>query len=226
VILLPEGLIEFIPEFHELIAVCNQLLAQGCDPMKIKDTLVEPHRSFFASLPEKIQRQLVLDRDPHGNVQVSQIETDVLIIDLVKKELGQRCVKCNALNHFFGYEGRACLPTNFDANYCYALGLFGALAARDGANGMILAIRNLNRPVQEWEPKAVPIVQLMGFEVRSGKEKPVIAKTLVDLQGKPYRHFAEQRKKWRSQDLYQMPGPIQFAGDPALINSIPISLTF
>jgi diphosphate-dependent phosphofructokinase len=192
----------------------------------VHERLAEPHQSFLSSLPDKIQQQLLLERDPHGNIQVSQIETDLLIMELVKKELGRLGVKCNALNHFFGYEGRACLPTNFDANYCYALGLFAALAARDSANGVILAVKNLRRPVQEWEPKAVPIVQLMDFELRSGKEKPVIAKALVDLQGKPFRHFAQNRKKWRTDDFYQMPGPIQFFGDSELINSVPISLTF
>ncbi len=225
IVLLPEGLVEFVPEFKGLIAACNQLLANGKEPQKIKDALEEPHCSFFASLPEKIQLQLVLDRDPHGNVQVSQIETELLILGLVKKELNRRNEKFNALNHFFGYEGRACLPTNFDANYCYSLGLLAALAARESATGVILAIKNLHRPVREWEPKAVPIVQLMGFEIRSGKEKPVIAKALVDLQGRAYRYFAQKRKSWRLDDDYQMPGPIQFFGDSELVNSVPISLT-
>jgi len=225
IILLPEGLVEFVPEFKELIAACNHLLSSGKEPQKIKELLHEPHRLFFSSLPEKIQQQLVLERDPHGNVQVSQIETELLILDLVKRELNQRNIKFHALNHFFGYEGRACYPSNFDANYCYSLGLFAALAARDSATGVILAIKNLHRPVHEWVPKAVPIVQLMGFEMRSGKEKPVIAKALVDLQGQAYRHFALQRKRWRLEDDYQMPGPIQFLGPSELIDSVPISLS-
>lgn len=225
IVLLPEGLIEFIPEFKELIAACNQLLANGKEPQKIKELLEEPHRSFFATLPEKIQQQLVLDRDPHGNVQVSQIDTQLLMLDLVKKELSGRNVKFHAQDHFFGYEGRACFPSNFDANYCYSLGLLAALAARESATGVILAMKNLHRPVHEWVPKAVPIVQLMGFEMRSGKEKPVIAKALVDLQSRPYRQFAQKRNRWRLEDDYQMPGPIQFFGDSELINCIPLSLS-
>ena len=225
VILLPEGLIEFVPEFKELIAACNRHLAMGNEPQKIRDLLTEPHRSFFSSLPEKIQQQLLLDRDPHGNIQVSQIETDLLILDLVKKKLDQRKVKFHAQNHFFGYEGRACFPSNFDANYCYSLGLMAALAARESATGVILAIRNLHRPINEWEPKAVPIVQLMGFEMRSGKEKPVIEKALADLKSRSYSYFAKERTGWRLNDDYQMPGPIQFYGDSGLINSTPISLS-
>ena len=220
VILLPEGLIEFIPEFKGMISNLNQLLAQN----KNVDQLAEPHRAFYTSLPETIQKQLLLDRDPHGNVQISQIETEQLVLELVKKELKSQNLKMNAQGHFFGYEGRACFPTNFDASYCYALGLLGAMAARDGATGVILAIKNLKRPHTEWEPKAVPIVQMMGFEMRSGKEKPVIAKALVDLNGRPYRHFAQEGKKWRLEDSYQMPGPIQFFGPAELTDSVPISL--
>jgi len=225
IILLPEGLIEFIPEFKDLIRACNQLLADGKEPQKIRDFLAEPHRSFFVRLPEKIQQQLVLERDPHGNVRVSQIETDLLVLDLVKKELDSRNVKFHALNHFFGYEGRSCFPSNFDANYCYSLGLLASLAIRESATGVILAIKNLNRPVKDWEPKAVPIVQLMGFEMRSGKEKPVIAKALVDLQSRPYRYFAKMKKQWGLEDDYQMPGPIQFYGSSELIDSVPITLS-
>jgi diphosphate-dependent phosphofructokinase len=222
VILLPEGLIEFIPEFKDLISILNQLLSHGNDA---SERLPEPHRSFFLSLPEKIRMQLLLDRDPHGNVQISQIETEQLILDLTKNALKERNVKFNAQGHFFGYEGRACFPSNFDAAYCYALGLFGAIAAKEELTGVILAIRNLRQPPLEWEPKAVPIVQMMDFEMRSGKEKPVIAKTLVDLKGRPYLHFAKERAKWRITDCYQTPGPIQFFGDSALTDSVPISLT-
>lgn len=225
IVLLPEGLIEFIPEFQDLIRLCNQHLANNIDPQKIPEILTEPHRSFFAKLPEKIQNQILLERDPHGNVQVSQIETDVLLIELVKKELVRRSLKFSAINHFFGYEGRACLPTNFDANYCYSLGLLAALASRENVTGVILAIKNLYRPVSEWDPRAIPIVQLMNLEMRSGKEKPVIAKALVDLNGSPYQYFVQKRKHWKLQDDYQMPGPIQFFGPNNLINDIPISLT-
>ncbi|MBF8263252.1 MAG: pFP-BETA [Parachlamydiales bacterium] len=224
IVLLPEGLIEFIPEFKALIAALNLNLADEKDPQKVQKQLTEPHRSFFASLPEKIGQQLLLDRDPHGNVQLSKIETEVLLLDLVKKELKGRNIKIDAQPHFFGYEGRACFPTNFDANYCYSLGLLAALAVRDHATGVILAIKHLSRSPAEWEPKAVPIVQLMGFEMRSGKEKPVIAKTVVDLQSRAYRLFAQEQKIWRLGDCYQMPGPIQFYGDPELTDSVPLTL--
>jgi pyrophosphate--fructose-6-phosphate 1-phosphotransferase len=224
VILLPEGLIEFVPECKELISACNQLLASGNLPEQIREKLAKPHSELFASLPSRIQDQLLLERDPHGNIQVSQIDTDVLIMHLVKQELKRRNSNCNGINHFFGYEGRSCFPSNFDANYCYALGRFAALVTRDRASGVILAIKHLHRPVSEWELKAAPIVRMMGFEVRHGKEKPVIIKTLVDLQAAPYRHFVNQRPRWRLQDAYQMPGPIQFLGSSELTDSSPMSL--
>jgi diphosphate-dependent phosphofructokinase len=225
IILLPEGLIEFIPEFKALISSLNQHLTSQNDPRLALKNLEEPHRSFFSSLPEKIGQQLLLERDPHGNVQLSKIETEVLILELVKKELKNRNIKMSAQPHFFGYEGRACFPTNFDANYCYSLGLLGALAARDGATGVILAIRHLSRPVAQWEPKAVPLVQLMGFEMRLGLEKPVIMKTVVDLKSTACKTFEQEQKKWRLNDDYQMPGPIQFFGDAELTDSPPITIS-
>ena len=217
VILLPEGLIEFVPEFKNLIEALSQ--------NKTAQNLLEPHRSFFNSLSEKIQQQLLFDRDPHGNIQISQIETEQLVLDFVKKELKKLDVKLNAQGHFFGYEGRSCFPSNFDATYCYSLGLFASLAARDKITGAILAIKNLQKAVAQWELKAIPLVQMMGFEMRAGKEKPVIAKTPVDLQGRAYRHFAKKRSEWRINDFYQMPGPIQFFGPSELTDSIPISLS-
>lgn len=223
VILLPEGLLEFVPEFHDLIAVLNQQPASA-DLLKIVGQLSKPLQSFFLTLPEKIQKQLLSERDPHGNVQFSQIETEQLILELVKKELKKQNIKINALSHFFGYEGRSCFPTNFDANYCYSLGLFGAIAARDQANGVILAIKNLHRSPEEWEPIAEPIVNLLVMELRAGLEKPVIAKTLVDVKGKVFLRLAKERTGWRVNDHYQTPGPIQFFGDSALTNSIPVSL--
>jgi pyrophosphate--fructose-6-phosphate 1-phosphotransferase len=206
VILVPEGLIEFIPELR-------QLVEEGAKS------------SIFASLSEKLQNQfLTLERDPHGNVNLSGIETEQLLLELVKKELQKRNVKMNTLQHFFGYEGRSCLPSNFDANYCYALGRLAALAAREELTGMIMAIKQLKQPVSNWELKAIPIAQLMHMEMRSGKEKPVIAKALVDLKGAPFLHFAREREKWRLEDCYQMPGPIQFFGDREITDLVPLSL--
>jgi pyrophosphate--fructose-6-phosphate 1-phosphotransferase len=182
VILVPEGLIEFIPE-------------------------LDSHRDLFP-------------RDPHGNVNVSQVETEKLLIDLVKKE----GVSFHAVSHFLGYEGRCCFPSNFDAKYCYALGKFAAAAMRDKKTGVILALQGLRKPVSEWEPLAVSLASLMHLEVRSGKEKLVIAKTLVDLHGNAFSRFAKERASWRLGDFYRMPGPIQFFGDIELTDSIPVTL--
>lgn len=220
IVLLPEGLIEFIPEFKSLIQSLNHLIAN----QKTPNELEEPHRSFFASIPEKFQQQLLMERDSHGNVQVSQIETEQLILSLVKQEMKKRAIQFNPLHHFFGYEGRSCFPTNFDANYCYSLGLFAALCVREEATGVILAMKNMKRSPQEWEPRAVPIVRLIGFELRSGKQKPVIAKTLVDLHGRAYHYYCQKKVKWRLDDRFVSPGPIQFFGDSELTDSIPISL--
>ncbi len=186
VILIPEGLIEFIPDLKEQIP----------------------------NLPEK---------DPHGNLQVSLIETEVLIMEWVKKELQKRGFKgkFHAQQHFFGYEGRACFPSNFDANYCYALGLLASVAVREGLTGVICAVQHLKKEPKNWELKAVPIVQLMHLEVRSGKEKPVIQKSLVDIKGNFFVHFSRFRKSWEIEDQYCYPGPIQFFGEPAITDSVP-----
>ena len=226
VVLVPEGLIEFIPEVKEIIQELNRILAKD-GSTEPQNGLSEKLKKRFESFPEKIRKQLLLDRDPHGNVQVSQIETEVLLMDLVKKELKKRGDykgKFKAQEHFLGYEGRSCMPTNFDANYCYALGTIAALAIRDNLTGMIASVQHLARPAGEWRCKMAPIVQMMDFEMRSGKEKPVIQKALVDLSGKPFNRFAKMRKSWEIEDHYQYPGPIQFFGDPALTDSAPLIL--
>ena len=206
VILIPEGLVEFIPELQ-------QLIHEG------------PKGEFFSSLSEKLQKQFMqLERDPHGNVNLSGIETEQLLLELVKKELKKRNLKFNAIQHFFGYEGRSCMPSNFDATYCYSLGRLTALAVRDELTGMIMAIKNLKDPVSRWEPRAAPINHLMHKEMRSGKEKVVIEKALVDVNGPAFVHFARERVKWRVDDHYQMPGPIQFYGDSEITDLVPFSL--
>ncbi|HSX38322.1 MAG TPA: 6-phosphofructokinase [Chlamydiales bacterium] len=165
-------------------------------------------------------------RDPHGNVQLSQIDTQGLLIDLTTKELGKRQFKgkLTAQGHFLGYEGRSCFPTNFDANYAYSLGILAALAVRDGVTGAICSIQHLKGGISQWTFKMVPIVWLMHLETRMGQEKPVIQKTIVDLQGAPYAQFVKQRKLWEMEDDYQYPGPIQFFGDPDLTDAGPLSL--
>lgn len=220
VILIPEGLIEFIPEMGTCIAELNQLLGSG----RTVEHLSKQSGALFASLPERIQKQLLLDRDPHGNIALSQVETESLLIELVSKELSQRSSyqgKFSPISHFFGYEGRACFPSNFDANYCYALGVMAAIGVREGATGVICAIQKMKGPVSDWEPSLVPITQLMHLEERSGKQKPVIEKVLVDLKSKPFLQFAEKRDKWALEDSYQSPGPIQFFGDSVLVDSAP-----
>lgn len=219
VILIPEGLIEFIPEMKALIQDLSQLLSRG----ETADHLKEKNKILFAKLPEKIQKQLLLDRDPHGNVALSQIETEFFIMELVKKELTARAYpgKFSSLSHFFGYEGRACYPSNFDANYCYSLGLMAALAIRDGATGVICAICNLAQRAENWECAFVPIVHLMHMEERKGVQKQVIQKALVDLESGPFVKFSNLRKSWEMDDEYQLPGPMQFFGDEEITDSVP-----
>jgi pyrophosphate--fructose-6-phosphate 1-phosphotransferase len=190
VILIPEGLVEFVPDLME------------------------------------IAKKFPLEKDPHGNILVSQIETEELIIELVKQELGKRKFqgKFHAQGHFFGYEGRACLPSNFDANYCYALGLLASLCVREGLTGVICAIQGLTKPPSAWQLKAVPIVQLMHMETRLGKEKPVIRKALVDIKGSSFVRFSHLRKSWALEDQYRFPGPMQFFGDAELTDLPPITL--
>jgi pyrophosphate--fructose-6-phosphate 1-phosphotransferase len=177
-------------------------------------------------MPEEIQKQLTLDRDPHGNVQVSKIESERLLIEMVKNELKERQKKgsykgqFNAQPLFFGYEGRSCFPTLFDAHYCYALGHTAALLIDHGFTGYMAVINKLNERVDNWQISGVPLVNMIHLENRSGKVKPVIKKALVDLKGAPFKTFAAHRKKWELEDAYVFPGPIQFYGPAALNFSI------
>lgn len=222
-ILIPEGLIEFIPEMKSLIQELNQLIAKGAS----SDHLKPKNKALFAKLPEKIQTQLLFDRDPHGNIALSQIETELLLVDLVKVELSKRASykgKFTPVTHFFGYEGRSCYPSNFDANYCAALGVMAALAIRDEATGVICAISNLDQGVDGWACQLVPIVHLMHMEERKGVQKQVIQKALVDLQGNTFLNFKNLRESWEIDDEYVSPGPMQFWGDPQFVDSIPLSI--
>lgn len=228
-ILIPEGLIEFIPAMRVLIQELNDMLAQneefqeleGDDAKRdyVKSMLSPASCELYRSLPKGIARQLTLDRDPHGNVLVSQIETEKLLIEMVSKRLAQLKAagtykgKFSALNHFFGYEGRCAIPSNFDADYCYSLGVTAVHLIGSGKSGYMSIVRHLTKPASEWVAGGVPITMMMNMERRSGKLKPVIQKALVDLNGKPFRYFAAHRAEWADPNMsYIYPGPIQYYG--------------
>lgn len=225
VILIPEGLIEFIPEIKGLIRELNMKLAEG--QSGVIERLTSDSRTTFLSLPKSIQEQLLFDRDPHGNIQVSHISTEQLLLELVKKELKERKDfkgKFHALQHFLGYEGRCGFPSNFDANYCTALGMGAALLVHHGVTGYMSVVHQLHKDPKDWEIGGFPIVEMMDFEERKGKRKPVIRKTLVDLNGKPFKTFAAQRESWMQEESYLNPGPIQFFGPSELTNMITMTL--
>lgn len=224
IFLIPEGIIEFIPEFKVLISELNRLVAEGkTDP---QNQLSKESKACWELLPERIQEQLLLDRDPHGNVQVSKIETERLLIDLVAKELSKRKTdgsykgKFSAQPHFCGYEGRSCYPSNFDADYCYALGFTAAALLSQKATGYIVCLSDLIKPPKDWRPGGIPLVQMMAFEERHGKPKAVLAKALVELEGKPFQEFVKLRANWILEDDYQFPGPIHFFGPDDLTNAL------
>lgn len=220
-ILIPEGIIEFIPECMLMIQELNQLLSEESSFKKVQQRLSPDSLSCFTSLPESIQKQLLLDRDPHGNVQVSKIDTERLLLEMTKVELKKRGYQgpFSAQPMFFGYEGRSAYPSNFDVNYSYNLGRVAAVLLSAGKTGCMAALKGLNEPVKDWEPVGIRIAQMVVMEKRHGKDKPVIEKALVDLQGEPFRIFASLRDTWRLQDMYSSPGPIQFFGDQELTDA-------
>lgn len=218
VILIPEGIIEFIPECKMLIGELNSLLADSQSTQDVLNKLTSASKACFDILPVEVQNQLMLDRDPHGNVQVSKIESDRLFLETVKKELNVRKQvgyykgKFSAQPLFYGYEGRSCLPSNFDSQYCYALGHVAALLIDQGYTGYMGFIQQLVRPAEEWQIGAAPLLKMMQIEKRKGVWKPVIRKALVDLKGGPFAAFTGQRDDWMWNDDYFYPGPIQFFG--------------
>lgn len=237
VVLIPEGVIEFIPEFKTLIQELNRMpldhLNTAADRIKeAKSRLRGTSLKCFESIPEDIQGQLLLDRDPHGNVQVSKIETERLFIASVKKELADRKKsgrykgQFSAQPLFLGYEGRSCLPTNFDATYCYALGQVAALLINAGATGYMACVKNLASPAEQWELAGIPIADMIHMEERKGQRKPVIRKALVDLAGNPFKIFAEQRMFWAESDDFRYPGPIQFFGPVEITDAINLTLDY
>lgn len=241
VVLVPEGLVEFIPDFKALIAELNDLLAAhageyaklGSDAERVEfvtGRLAPDPSALYAGLPGDIKLQLIMDRDPHGNVQVSRIETEKLLIALTERRLAERKAagtfkgKFSALSHFFGYEGRSAFPSNFDADYCYALGFTAFLLIASGLTGYISSVRNLTAPAQEWVVGGVPLTMMMNIEKRHGSSKPVIRKALVDLEGKPFKTFAAQRAKWAVEGCYRFPGAIQYYGPREVCDATTLTL--
>ncbi|THU61732.1 hypothetical protein C4D60_Mb07t26410 [Musa balbisiana] len=220
VILIPEGLIDFIPEVQQLIAELNEILAHDVVDKEglWKNKLQQQSQLLFEFLPQAIQEQLLLERDPHGNVQVAKIETEKMLISMVETELEKRKSEgtyaghFKGQSHFFGYEGRCGLPTNFDAAYCYALGYAAGALLHSGKTGLISSVGNLDAPVDEWTVGGTALTSLMDVERRHGKFKPVIKKAMVELEGAPFRKFASMRDEWALKNRYISPGPIQFIG--------------
>ena len=225
-VVIPEGVIEFIPAIKKLIAQLNDVLAlpQAKDLGRsesidfVKSHLTEENLAVFNSLPTGVARQLALDRDPHGNVQVSLIETEKLLSTMVAQKLermkkeGKYTGKFAAMHHFFGYEGRCAAPSNFDADYCYALGTSAAQLIANGKTGYMAVVKNTTAPADEWIAGGVPHTMMMNMEKRSGEMKPVIRKALVELDGAPFKYFAAHRDEWARKTCYVYPGPIQYWG--------------
>jgi pyrophosphate--fructose-6-phosphate 1-phosphotransferase len=230
VVIIPEGIVEFVPEFGTLIREISEMLAGSkteefnalpdWDAKKefIRKGLTEESYKVFAILPESIQKQLFLERDPHGNVQVSLIESEKLFAELVKNKLDER-KKAGTYKgsfktqfHFFGYEGRCAFPSNFDADYCYSLGYNAFMLIQYGYTGYLSKVSNLSRPAEEWVAGGMPITKMMNMERRNGEDKPVIRKALVDLNGKPFQYFEAHRAEWAAKTCYTYPGAIQYYG--------------
>jgi diphosphate-dependent phosphofructokinase len=241
VVLIPEGLIEFVPEVKFLIGEINDILAAKEHEFKaltsfvdhkafILERLTEPTAALFESLPRGIQEQLLWDRDPHGNVQVSRIETEKLLVEMTRnrlKELSQAGSyrgKFDFQTHFFGYEGRCGFPSNFDADYCYSLGYTAFLLAASSLTGYLASVRNLIAPAAEWVAGGVPLVSMMNMERRHGSDKPVIKKALVELEGRAFKDFAARRGAWAESSDYRLPGGIQYFGPAELTDKPTVTL--
>ena len=230
VAIIPEGVVEFVPEFSVLIAEINELLAGAkADAFNALPTWAEKYAfieagltkesmEVFAILPQTIQQQLFLERDPHGNVQVSLIESEKLFSALVADKLAARKAagtytgKFNPLHHFLGYEGRCAFPSNFDADYCYSLGYNAFMLIQYGYNGYLSKVSNLSSPAAEWVAGGMPITKMMNVERRHGEDKPVIRKALVELDGAPFKYFEAHREEWAVKTAYVYPGAIQYYG--------------
>ena len=241
-ILIPEGLIEFVPAFKRLIAELSDLLSSDlakteAKGLKSDDLLAwilnhvsSENLPTLKSLPEEVAKQLALGRDPHGNVQVSLIETEKMLSEMCAKRLdewkeqGKFKGKFAALHHFFGYEGRCATPSNFDCNYCYALGTSAAQLVANGKTGYMAIVKNTTAPAEEWVAGGVPITKMMNLERRNGQMKPVIKKALVLLDGEPFKELVERRKDWAVNTRYVYPGPIQYFGPSEVCDQCTMTL--
>ncbi len=236
VVIIPESLIEFVPELKNLIAELNDILAVNAEELGaltgwkkfayLEERLTPASYKVFALLPSNIQDQLLMDRDQHGNIQLSKIETEELLIKLVRKRLsdladdGKYHGTFTPISHFLGYEGRCAFPSNFDADYCYSLGYNAFMLISYNYTGYLSTITNLARPASEWQAGGIPLTGMMNLERRSGKLKPVIKKMLVDLNGAPFKYFVEQREHWAKHTCYTFPGAIQYYGPTEVSDTI------
>ena len=244
VAIIPEGIVEFVPEFSVLIAEINELLAgeEKAEAFNnlptweekyafIKAGLTEASMAVFAILPQTIQQQLFLERDPHGNVQVSLIESEKLFSEMVKNNLAARKAagtytgKFSPLHHFLGYEGRCAFPSNFDADYCYSLGYNAFMLIQYGYTGYLSKVSNLSKPAEEWVAGGMPITKMMNIERRHGADKPVIRKALVELEGKPFKFFESKREEWAVETCYVYPGAIQYWGPAEVCDLTTVTLS-
>jgi pyrophosphate--fructose-6-phosphate 1-phosphotransferase len=240
IVLIPEGLIEFIPEIKVLIGELNELLAKYEGEVNSLDAagkaafaagkLSASSAAVFNSLPEGIRKQLCNDRDPHGNVQVSLIETEKMLAEMVRAKLkdlkaqGKYAGKFGTQTHFFGYEGRCAAPSNFDADYCYSLGFNAAALLGAGRTGYMSSVRNTIENADKWIAGGIPITMMMNMERRHGADKPVIRKALVELDGAPFKYFAAHRAEWAVETAYVYPGPIQYFGPSSVCDLTTMTL--
>ena len=237
-VLIPEGLIEFIPAMKKLIAELNDLLALP-EAAELDDAqqrawiishLSKDNAHIYESLPKRVAKQLTMERDPHGNVQVSLIETEKLLSEMVGNKLdewqkeGKYVGKFAAQHHFFGYEGRCAAPSNYDSDYCYALGTSAAQLVANGKTGYMAIVKNTTAPAEEWIAGGVPITMMMNMERRNGKMKPVIRKALVNLDGAPFKEFAANREEWAVKTSFLYPGPIQYFGPSSVCDQCTLTL--
>jgi len=242
VAVIPEGVVEFVPEFAVLISEINELLAGSkADAFNALPTWAEKYAfiekgltpasmAVFAILPQGIQQQLFLERDPHGNVQVSLIESEKLFSAIVADKLAAKAKegtykgKFSPIHHFLGYEGRCAFPSNFDADYCYSLGYNAFMLIQYGYNGYLSKISNLSKPATEWVAGGMPITKMMNIERRHGQDKPVIKKALVELDGKPFKYFEARRDAWAVETSYIFPGAIQYYGPAEVCDITTVTL--